>query len=94
MSDSHCELVRIQGNVQGVCFRYYAKFEADRLGVRGWVKNLPDGSVEALICGSDAQLSSMRDWLSHGPPSARVQQIRTEPCREELCTANDFRIVY
>ena len=63
-----CELVRICGDVQGVCFRHYAKREAERLGISGWVKNVSDGSVEALICGGDGQLAAMREWLSRGPP--------------------------
>ncbi len=74
-----CELVRVTGLVQGVCFRYYTRREAEQRGINGWVKNLPDGSVEVLICGSPAQRDAMRRWLAHGPPSAEVQSLESRP---------------
>ncbi len=89
-----CELVRISGDVQGVCFRHYAKREAERLGISGWVKNVSDGKVEALICGSEPQLAAMREWLSRGPPSAEVLDIRAEPYQGAPCPSESFRIVY
>jgi len=80
--------------VQGVCFRYYAKCEADRLGISGWVKNMPDGSVDTLICGNETQLVTMRKWLSHGPPMARVLNISVEACRKTLYPVTGFNIIY
>jgi len=89
----NCELVCIRGNVQGVCFRYYARREAERLGISGWVRNRSDGSVEALICGSERQLSAMRKWLSRGPPSAEVHQTDTHPWQGPSPDTG-FRIAY
>ena len=89
-----CELVRIRGDVQGVCFRHYARREAERLGISGWVKNVSDGSVEALICGGDTQLATMREWLARGPPSAEVLDIRAETYQGAPCPSGSFRIVY
>lgn len=71
-----CLRIRITGRVQGVCFRHYAKIEADQLGVTGFVRNLPDGSVETLICGSKTQLDNMQRWLSHGPEMAHVNDLQ------------------
>lgn len=88
-----CELVRIRGDVQGVCFRHYTKREAERLGISGWVKNVSDGSVEALICGSEPQLATMREWLSHGPPSAEVHQADARQWQGQPPTSG-FHIVY
>jgi len=76
----HCLCIHITGRVQGVCFRYYAKMEANRLGVTGYARNMPDGSVEALICGKTEQLDTMQQWLSHGPDMARVDHVQV---REE-----------
>lgn len=76
MSDV-CLIVRVEGRVQGVFFRHHTREEALRLGIGGWVRNCPDGSVEALICGSEAQLQAMVAWLEHGPPTAHVTAIST-----------------
>ncbi len=85
--------VRVEGRVQGVCFRYYTAQEADRLGITGWVRNCSDGSVEALICGDDQQLQMMLAWLKHGPPSAVVSNTEAEPTISEPRPA-DFHITY
>ena len=66
--------VRVEGRVQGVGFRYYTEKEANRLGISGWVRNCADGSVEAVICGSEEQVNAMLTWLKHGPSSAEVTQ--------------------
>jgi len=66
------------GRVQGVGFRYATQREAQRLGVRGWVRNRHDGSVETLIQGDPAQLEAMQAWLEHGPRTAQVLQIKVE----------------
>ncbi|HET9821037.1 MAG TPA: acylphosphatase [Burkholderiaceae bacterium] len=72
----HCRLARIEGRVQGVGYRESCRREADRLGVRGWVRNRADGSVEALMVGDEAALAALTVWLQHGPPSARVTRVR------------------
>jgi len=74
--ERRCLRIHISGRVQGVCFRHYASMEANRLGIAGWVRNTPDGSVEALICGNAKQLAAMKKWLSHGPEMARVDALR------------------
>jgi acylphosphatase len=67
--------LRITGRVQGVFFRESARQEAERLGVRGWVKNLPDGSVAALAEGEQDAVSGFVAWCRRGPPSARVVDV-------------------
>lgn len=87
-------MVRVRGRVQGVFFRYHCKQEALRLGVEGWVRNCPDGSVEALICGNEKQLAAMRNWLSHGPQLADVEEIQVESCPETGSGLQGFSIRY
>lgn len=71
--------VRVHGQVQGVGFREACVEQARRLGVRGWVRNRRDGSVEALIHGSALQVDGMLAWLAQGPPTARVDRLDHEP---------------
>ncbi len=74
----------ISGRVQGVFFRYYTREEAQRIGVRGWVRNLPDGRVEVLAEGTEEQLRLLESACRKGPPHARVLDLRVteEPVRE------------
>lgn len=67
---------RIRGRVQGVGFRYTACAEARRLGLQGWVSNLPDGSVETECEGDDASVQAYLDWCRHGPSMARVTEVK------------------
>ena len=71
--------VRVTGRVQGVSYRWWAKVEAERLGVRGWVRNAPDGSVAALVAGPAAAVAAMVEAMWRGPPHARVAAVLTEP---------------
>ena len=66
---------RVQGLVQGVGFRYFARREAMRLGLSGWVANEPDGSVAAVAEGPVAALEQFAELLSVGPPGATVTDI-------------------
>jgi len=66
--------------VQGVCFRHYTRQKATELGIKGWVKNLPNGDVETLICGSSELIDAMLGWLAHGPEHARVTDCHASPC--------------
>lgn len=68
--------VRIAGRVQGVGFRYYAEREARRLGLTGWVRNLPDGDVEMTAEGDDEALRRLLAWCHEGPPSAAVYNVQ------------------
>jgi acylphosphatase len=62
--------------VQGVFFRQSARFEAERLGVEGMARNLPDGSVEVIAHGEAAALDALHHWLKQGPSQARVESVR------------------
>lgn len=68
---------RIEGRVQGVGFRYFTRQTARGLGVRGWVRNCADGSVEALAVGTAGQLQAFEDAVRQGPPLGRVQSVET-----------------
>lgn len=70
--------LRITGKVQGVFFRESTKTKARELGVDGWVRNLPDGSVEALAQGHEASVAALIDWCRRGPPAARVADVSVE----------------
>jgi acylphosphatase len=77
----------IQGRVQGVFFRDSTRQKARELGVTGWVRNRPDGSVEAMARGDPAALTELERWLrGGGPPAARVDDVTAEDVPEE-----DFR---
>ena len=69
--------VRISGRVQGVWFRASTREEARRRGLDGWVRNLPDGRVEAVFEGEEAALEGMLAWCRLGPPGARVDEVAT-----------------
>jgi acylphosphatase len=84
--------VRISGRVQGVCFRANTWKKARSLGLTGWVRNLPDGRVEALFEGEDSSAEAMREWCRTGTPPARVDRLESE---EEGPTGEftDFKIL-
>lgn len=71
----------VRGRVQGVAFRHFTRERARELGLAGWVRNLPDGSVEVFLEGRAEALSAMLAWLHQGPPAARVEsvELRDEP---------------
>lgn len=70
--------MRIRGGVQGVGFRYDTRSRAQSLRLTGFVRNLPDGSVEAAFEGNDDLVESMVEWCRHGPFGARVDEIELE----------------
>jgi len=72
--------VRITGRVQGVSFRAWAQGEARARGLRGWMRNDPDGSVAAVIAGPRAEVEAMQAALWQGPPAARVTAVEATPC--------------
>jgi acylphosphatase len=67
--------VRIHGRVQGVFFRAETRSRAESLGLAGWVRNAPDGSVEALFEGDPVRVDSMVEWCRRGPSGAHVNEI-------------------
>ena len=68
-------LYRVRGQVQGVGFRYFVEQSAQALGVRGWVRNVDDGSVEVYAVGTQAQLSELAGLLWKGPRWAEVRGV-------------------
>jgi acylphosphatase len=77
--------VLVSGRVQGVFFRGATHAKMRALGVSGWVRNLPDGRVEAVVEGDDARVAEALVFLRRGPPHASVAsvEVRDEPCTGE-----------
>ena len=75
--DVVCAHVKVQGRVQGVFFRAETREAACRENVTGWVRNCPDGSVEACFEGSRAAVDAMIAWCQHGPPAASVEHVES-----------------
>ena len=70
-----CKRALVEGKVQGVWFRGSTQEQARKLGVHGWAKNLPDGRVEVLMCGSEEAVFLLQQWLYQGPPLAKVSGV-------------------
>lgn len=68
----------IHGRVQGVYFRDSMRREAQSLGVAGWVRNRPDGTVEAVVQGAPSAVEAIVLWAHRGPPAARVEKVEGE----------------
>ncbi|MFH0957679.1 MAG: acylphosphatase [Pseudomonadota bacterium] len=69
--------VVVRGRVQGVAFRAYARSAARKARVTGWVRNLPDGSVESVVEGSPEMVDDMLVWFRKGSPHSVVNDVRT-----------------
>ncbi len=78
MADRVEALVTVSGRVQGVCFRAATREEAARAGVVGYVRNLPDRRVEAVVQGSEAAVRDVIAFMEKGPPGARVEGITVD----------------
>jgi acylphosphatase len=65
----------IHGRVQGVGFRDAMRWEAERLGVTGWVRNRRDGTVEAVVAGRADEVAAIVHWAHRGPPAAKVTEV-------------------
>jgi len=76
----------VRGRVQGVGFRASAAHEARRLGLRGWVRNLFDGTVEVLAAGEDAAVDGLAAWLKQGPRGAHVTGLDIHPPTTSLAS--------
>jgi acylphosphatase len=83
----------ISGRVQGVFFRSETRYEARRLGVVGWVRNMPDGKVEAVFEGEEKSVKEIIKFCKRGPPRARVTDVYVvwEDYTGEF---RDFEIIY
>ncbi len=82
--------VLISGRVQGVFFRDSCRRVAEQYGVAGWVRNLPDGRVEAVFEGQAEDVGRLLDWAHHGPRLAAVEAVAVQPEPPEGLAA--FRI--
>jgi len=85
--------VLISGRVQGVNFRYYTRVAARDIGVYGWVRNLPDGLVEAVFEGEQDRVEAAVAWCRQGSPHGKVDEVKIfeEPHRNEF---SDFDVRY
>ena len=88
-----CSRVIISGKVQGVFFRAETQGMAQRLGVSGWVRNKPDGTVEALFCGTPEKIDTAIAWCRQGSPASRVARVDIFP-EEPADMLQDFSIRY
>lgn len=80
-------VLRIEGRVQGVGYRHWARLQAEQLGLRGFVRNLTDGSVEALLIGEPHRVGRMLTLCEEGPEPAAVARISTRRAEPELASA-------
>ena len=91
MSDVIARDVVVSGQVQGVFFRDSTRREAIRLGVTGWVRNCPDGTVRAHVEGPEEAVAALVRWCSEGPSHARVHDVRVSDGQPAGCTRFDIR---
>jgi len=84
----HAVDITVTGRVQGVFFRSGCREQADRLGVRGWVSNEPDGSVAGHFEGEDQDVQALVDWCRTGSRAARVDDLTVSP--SEVRQADGF----
>lgn len=75
--------VIVTGKVQGVGFRMATVRQAHSLGIAGWVRNLEDGAVEALLQGAHDRIDKMLSWLNVGPPAARVDGVQAMEVQDD-----------
>lgn len=87
------KLLRIHGLVQGVGYRGSMRHEAARLNLSGWVKNRGDGTVEALVCGSTAQVALILEWVRQGPHFARVDRLAVAETEAEIPESGAFEVL-
>ena len=75
---------RVSGRVQGVWFRATTRDKGEELGLQGFVRNLPDGRVEAVAEGDEAAIREFEAWLWTGPPLARVSEVEVLPVSDTV----------
>lgn len=71
-------LLKITGKVQGVFYRAAAEVQAEKYGLNGYARNMPDGSVQCLIQGEDISIEEFIKWAKVGPPKAKVDNVKVE----------------
>jgi len=82
----------VYGRVQGVGFRWFVLREAKRRGLRGFVRNLRDGSVEVIAAGTPQVLEELERVIAQGPAQAHVERVERSDVPHELVMPNDFDI--
>lgn len=85
--------VLVSGRVQGVFFRQNTKDLAKKFGLKGWVKNLPNGKVEAVVEGKKETVEKLVEWLKKGPSLAKVEDLKID-WQEAKGDFEDFQILY
>lgn len=90
-SDHKTVRALVYGRVQGVFFRDSCQQHARGLGVKGWVRNRPDGTVEAVFSGHPADVDTLVSWARTGPPHARVTNVQVEEAAEPGLTGFEVR---
>ena len=83
--------IGVIGKVQGVFFRESTRKMAEELGLKGTVRNLPDGSVHIEAQGPPASIDRLIEWCHHGPPRARVEQVQHE--KIPLFGVKEFQVI-
>jgi acylphosphatase len=91
MSETIARRIVVRGRVQGVFFRDSTRREANRLGVAGWVRNRPDGAVEAHAEGSPEAVAALVTWAREGPRHADVDELRVTAAEPAGCTRFEIR---
>ncbi len=81
----------VRGRVQGVSFRYSMQRKATEFDVTGWVRNLPDRSVQFHAEGSPDGVESLMSWTQTGPAFARIDEVTVDPC--DVCRFESFEIL-
>ena len=84
---------QVTGRVQGVGFRWFVRQQARRWGVRGWVRNRDDGSVESAALGTPEALEGLRHAVHRGPPGAEVTEVAMLPASEDTDFPEPFSIL-
>lgn len=82
----------VDGVVQGVGFRNFVQRRAAELGVRGWVRNLPDGRVEIAASGNEGQLVTLEQYLNAGPRHSHVESVEKVEISGEVDSLKSFEI--
>jgi len=85
--------IYVKGIVQGVFYRAYTRDKARTLGLKGWVKNLPDGRVQIYVEGEEEKVEKLIEWCKIGPPHAVVEEVKVEWC-EYSGKYGAFNIIY
>jgi len=81
----------ISGEVQGVGFRQFVKYQAGKLNIKGWIKNLDNGNVEGMLSGERKNLETLIEFCRKGPFLAKVTDVKIEEVEDE--EFSDFQII-